>query len=137
MPSPLHLTLTVLTAPLALCRLDPSATIPAWTSSTKTFLTISRTPAELSIVADESAVPIEQVAQRGYRALRVEGPLSLDLVGIAANIAGALANASVPIIPIGTYDTDYVLVQGDLLEKAIGALESAGHRVSLEDSNHE
>jgi hypothetical protein len=129
---PLHLTLTVLAAPLALCKLAPRDTIPAWTSRTRTFLTISRSPTELSIVADESVVPRELTAHRGYRALRVEGPLALDLVGIAANIAGALASANVPIIPIGTYDTDYVLVHGDLLGIAVRALEAAGHRVAAE-----
>jgi hypothetical protein len=131
---PLHLTLMVLSAPLALCRLDAGDAIPEWTSRTRTFLTISRTPAELSIVADEDVVPRELTAHRGYRALRVEGPLALDLVGIAANIAGALASANVPIIPIGTYDTDYVLVHADLLETAVAALERAGHRVLREGS---
>jgi uncharacterized protein len=133
---PPHLTLTVLSAPLALCKLGADDAIPEWTSHTRTFLTISRTPAELSIVADESVVPNDLAAQRGYRAFRVEGPLALDLVGIAANIAGALAGASVPIIPIGTYDTDYVLVHGDVLDKAIAALEDAGHRVVREASSH-
>ena len=111
--------------------------IPEWTSRTRAFLTISRTPSELSIVADEELVPRDVAAHRGYRALRVEGPLALDLVGIAANIAGALAGASVPIIPIGTYDTDYVLVHGDMLETAIAALRAAGHRVLREDSGTE
>jgi hypothetical protein len=55
-------------------------------------------------------------------------------VGIAAAIAGALAAAKVPIIPIGTYDTDYVLVHGDVLARAVAALEGAGHRVVLESS---
>ena len=41
--------------------------------------------------------------------------LTLELVGIAAAIAGALAATEVPIIPIGTYDTDYVLVHQDVL----------------------
>jgi hypothetical protein len=131
-PSPHNLTLTVLAAPLALCRFAPSDAIPEWTSSARTFLTISRTPGELSIVADEAVVPASVSAHRGYRALRVEGPLPLELVGIAAAIAGTLAAAEVPIIPIGTYDTDYVLVHQDVLARAVAALEGAGHRVVLE-----
>ncbi|HMI58304.1 MAG TPA: ACT domain-containing protein [Gemmatimonadaceae bacterium] len=132
--SPLNLTLTVLSAPLALCRLAPTDAIPEWTAQARTFLTISRTPFELSIVADEAVVPPSVEAHRGYRALRVEGPLPLELVGIAAAIAGALAAAKVPIIPIGTYDTDYVLVHGDVLAPAVAALEGAGHRVVGESS---
>jgi len=124
------LPLRVLAAPLALCRLAASDAIPEWTALARTFLTISRTPTELSIVADESAVPASVNAQRGYRALRVEGPLPLDLIGIFAAIAAPLAAANVPVFPIATYDTDYVLVAQSHFERAVSALEAAGHIVS-------
>src|SRR5512133_827693 len=127
------LTLTVLSAPLALCRLAPVEPIPAWTASARTFLTISRTPDELSIVADDEVVPEHVAARRGYRVLRVEGPLPLELVGIIAALAAPLADASVPIFPIATYDTDYLLVHQEDLARAIGALAAAGHRVLAPD----
>jgi hypothetical protein len=126
------LPLTALAAPLALCRLAPTDAIPAWTSSSRAFLTISRTPSELSIVADETSVPATVDAQRGFRALRVEGPLPLDLIGIFASLASPLAEAEVPIFPIATYDTDYVLVAQSNFERAVRALEAAGHRVRAE-----
>lgn len=126
MPLPLR----VLSAPLALCRLEAGNAIPDWTVHARTFLTISRTPTELSIVADESAVPPNVDAQRGYRALRVEGPLPLDLIGIFAAIAAPLAAAQVPIFPIATYDTDYVLVADRHFERAVRALEVAGHSIN-------
>lgn len=128
-PLPKQLTLTVLSAPLALCRLSAADAIPGWTTRAQSFLSISLTPTELSIVADESAVPPQLDAQRGYRALRVEGPLPLDLIGIFAPIASSLAAASIPIFPIATYDTDYVLVASQFLEKAIATLEAAGYRI--------
>ena len=127
------LPLTVLAAPLALCRLAPSDPVPEWTARASTFLTISRTPTELSIVADEQAVPATFDAQRGYRAIRVEGPLPLDLIGIFAMIAGPLAEASIPIFPIATYDTDYVLVAEPHLARAIETLGRAGHRVNTSE----
>ena len=126
MPLPLR----VLASPLALCRLPASDAIPEWTALARTFLTISRTPTELSIIADESAVPADVDAQRGYRALRVEGPLPLDLIGVFAAIASPLAAAKVPIFPIATYDTDYVLVADSHFERAVRALEAAGHSIS-------
>ncbi|MEP7067084.1 MAG: ACT domain-containing protein [Gemmatimonadota bacterium] len=129
-PSAHSLPLRALAAPLALCRLAASDAIPEWTASARTFLTISRTPSELSIVADEAVVPAHVDAQRGFRALRVDGPLPLDLVGIFAAIATPLADAQVPIFPIATYDTDYVLVSEGNLTRAIEALRTAGHRVS-------
>jgi hypothetical protein len=123
------LPLRILAAPLALCRLSANDSIPEWTALARTFLSISRTPTELSIVADESVVPADVNAQRGFRALRVEGPLPLDLIGIFAALASPLADASIPIFPIATYDTDYVLVSQSNLERAVQALEAAGHRV--------
>ena len=63
-PSPLNLTLTVLNAPMALCRLAPADAIPEWTAQARAFLTISRTPTELSIVADEAVVPPSVDAHR-------------------------------------------------------------------------
>lgn len=125
--------LTLLTTPLALLRLPPGEAVPEWTSQARDFLTITRTPTELSIVADEDALPAKLAAQRGYRAFRVNGPLPLDLIGIFAVIASPLAAAAVPIFPIATYDTDYVLVPGSSLATAIAALEAAGHRIVVED----
>lgn len=124
------LPLRALATPLALCRLSATDAIPEWTELARTFLTISRTPAELSIVADESAVPPDVNAQRGYLALRVDGPLPLDLIGIFAAIASPLAAADVPIFPIATYDTDYVLIEDIHFDRAVRVLEAAGHRVS-------
>ena len=75
-----EIVLTVLGDHFALCRLPADADVPAWVTRATAFLTVSRTPTELSIVADERAVPAELDAQRGYRALRVDGPLPLELV---------------------------------------------------------
>ena len=124
-----RLPLTLLPAPLALCQLPADAPVPAWTAEARQFLTISRTPTELSVVADESAVPPEVEAQRGYRLLRVDGPLPLDLVGIFASLAGPLADAALPIFPIATFETDYLLIQQDVIGRAVQVLEEAGHTV--------
>jgi hypothetical protein len=127
---PRSLPLRALAAPLALCRLPATEPIPEWTALARTFLTISRTPTELSIVADESVVPPEINAQRGYRALRVDGPLPLELTGVFAAMAGPLASANIPIFPIATYDTDYILVAEANFQRAVAVLEAAGHHFS-------
>lgn len=124
-----RVSLTVLSASFALCRLAPTEPVPEWTASARTFLTISRTPAELSIVADDAAVPSHVNAERGYRALRVDGPIPLEMVGVMAALAGPLAAAGVPIFPIATYDTDYVLIRENDLSRAVSALSAAGHVV--------
>jgi hypothetical protein len=130
----LEISLTVIGASFALCRFPASDLVPAWTESNRSFLTISRTPTELSIVADDAVVPPGASADRPYRALRVDGPMSLELVGVMARISTALAAAEVPIFPIATYDTDYILVHEDFLSRSVAALESAGHHVRFETS---
>jgi hypothetical protein len=114
---------------LAVCRLPPDSQLPAWAGRAHRFLTVTRTPDELSITADAELVPLEAPCERGYRAIKVEGTLALDLVGILASIAGPLAESRIAIYAISTYDTDYVLVKAADLARAVAALERAGHRV--------
>jgi hypothetical protein len=124
-----RLLLELLPDTLAICRLEPAETVPPWADRSRRFFTISRTAEELSITAIDSAVPAEVSCERGYRALRVRGPLPLDLVGILASIADPLAAAGLGIFAISTYDTDYVLVKGRDVDTAVKALEQAGHQV--------
>src|SRR5512147_1015562 len=122
------LTLSVLPETLAICRLEREASVPEWAMGE--FVSITRTPDELSIVCNEQAVPSDVKADRGWRALKIEGPLDLALTGVLASIAVPLAEARINIFAISTFDTDYVLVKGDRLAGTITVLRSAGHRVT-------
>jgi hypothetical protein len=125
-----HLPLEVLPDTLAVCRLPADAAVPAWASAHAEFVTVSRTREELSITTVQKSVPPEAQCEREYRALRVRGPLPLNLIGILAAIADPLAQAGLSIFAISTFDTDYVLVKGRDLEAAVAVLERAGHTVS-------
>jgi hypothetical protein len=114
---------------LAICRLPAEAALPAWASSPGPFLTVSRTPDELSITLVQRAVPAGVRCERNYRALRVRGQLSPNLVGILLSIADPLAKAGLSIFAISTYDTDYVLVKARDLPAALAALREAGHQI--------
>jgi hypothetical protein len=115
---------------IAVCRLPSDAQIPGWTSKARAFLTVSRTPEELSITADQEAVPAGTKCERDYRPIRVRGTLPPDLIGILLAMAEPLADAKIAIFAISTYDTDYVLVKAADLDRAVAALEGAGHEVS-------
>ncbi len=123
-----RLRLTLLDPQLAICRLDPGAKIPAW-AMREPFFSITRSSDELSIVCAEQHVPAEVSCQRGWRALKLEGPFDLTSIGILSAIAAPLAEAGVSILAIGTYDTDYVLVRGRQLELAASVLSTRGHHV--------
>jgi hypothetical protein len=126
---PPRLALEVQPHRLAICRLDAAATLPAWAAASTGFLTVSRTADELSVTAIDSVVPSGVRCERDYRALRVQGPLPLDLIGILAAIADPLARAGLSIFAISTFDTDYVLVKAANFDAALSALERAGHRI--------
>jgi hypothetical protein len=130
-PAPMRpgLPLQLLPDTLAICRLPPDAALPAWATSPGPFLTVSRTPEELSITVSQSAVPKEVRCERDYRALRVRGTLSPNLVGILLSIAEPLAKAGLSIFAISTYDTDYVLVKARDWTAALDALRDAGHQI--------
>ena len=124
MNSPL-LKLVILAERLAVCRLDAKAPIPEWASG-ESFLSISRTRDELSVICEDHFVPAGVQASRGWRGLKIVGPLDLDLVGSLVSVAVPLAQSNISIVPVGTFETDYVLVRDRQLGDAIKALRFAG-----------
>jgi uncharacterized protein len=129
-PARPKLPLELLPDTLAICRLEPHVPIPSWAREPSRFLTLSRTAEELSITTLQSTVPAGVPCEREYRAIRVRGPLPLNLVGILAAIADPLAAAGLSIFAISTYDTDYVLVKARELDQALQALRQAGHQIT-------
>jgi uncharacterized protein len=122
------LRLSVLDDRLAVCRLDPGAEIPAWATAAP-FFSVTRTSDELSVICPEARVPAGAACERGWRALRFEGPFEFGLVGVLSSVAEPLAQSEVSILAIATYDTDYVLVQESQLDVAVRTLRERGHEV--------
>lgn len=114
----------------SLCRLAPEQTIPDWVYGSA-FFSISKTLDELSIVCESQFVLAEEKQNGQWRLLKILAVLDLSLTGITAQFSKALADASVNICVIATYNTDYVLVKAEKLSAAIKALENAGFTVQL------
>jgi hypothetical protein len=123
-----QLTLFPLEGRFAVCQLPPGEPVPAWAMG-GAFFSLTRTGSEVSVVSAESAAPAGTKCERGWRILQIEGPLDFALTGILASVAEPLAEAGVSIFALSTFNTDYVMVKDESLEKAIEALEAAGHRV--------
>lgn len=122
------LTLHLLPGEFAACRLLPTEPIPAWAGSA-VFSSVTRTADELSIICPAPPVPAGVKAERGWRLLKVAGPLDFGMVGVLASITAPLAAGGISLLAVATFDTDYVLVRAERLEEALRALEAAGHRV--------
>jgi hypothetical protein len=123
-----NLSLCILPERLAICRLSPDAPLPD-SPAQASFWSATRTEDELTIVLPEEVVPAGWQAEMGWRCLKVLGPLDFSLTGILASLAASLAEAEVPIFAISTYDTDYILVKEENLERAKQALLASGHSV--------
>lgn len=122
------LTLTTLPGEFCVCKLPADAAIPAWATQ-GAFFTITRTKQELSIVCSQSGPPAGVPCEGGWRCLQVAGPLDFALVGVVASLATPLADAGVSVFIVSTFDTDYLLVKGKDLDRALAALRQAGHTV--------
>ena len=124
-----HMEIAVLPDTLAVCRLRPSERVPSWALELhEGFVSITRTPDELSIVCDEEAVPPDVEVESGWRALQLPGPIPFEQTGVLASLATPLAAAGIPIFAISTYATDYVLVRAKDLERALETLNTAPGR---------
>lgn len=115
----------------AVCRLDPAARFPAWAGAAPgdELWSATRTAAELSVVCPDRRVPDGIRAERGFRAFAVAGPLDFSAIGILAALTQPLAAASISLIAISTFDTDYLLVRDADRPRAIAAWRAAGHQV--------
>lgn len=122
------LSLTVLSDPLAVCRLAPEDDPPPWARGQ--LVSVTRTAGELSVVCAHDAVPDGVRADGPWRALSVSGPLPFTATGVLAALAGPLAAAGIPIFALSTFDTDHLLVGAGALDDAIAVLREAGHRVT-------
>lgn len=119
--------LTVLSGTFAVCRLLPSQTVPDWVWRDKTLLSVTYTADELSIVCASNNVPSGVQCERDWAAVKVQGPLDFALTGILATLATPLANAGIAIFVLSTFDTDYLLIKEDMLQRAKAVLEQQGH----------
>ena len=102
--------------------------IPAWADGAG-LVSITRRGDELSIVCAEERVPADVRAERGWRALEVEGPIDFQEVGVMHALTGPLARAGISVLAIATFDTDLILVREQTLAGAVEALRAAGHRI--------
>ncbi|NLT78641.1 MAG: ACT domain-containing protein [Planctomycetes bacterium] len=122
------LCLHLLPETLAVCRLRPDCPMPDWAAQ-GSFYSITRTTDETSVVCPEWAVPLDARAERGWRTLRVEGPLDFSMTGVLACLTMPLAETDISVFALSTYDTDYLLIRDRDVPSAVAALRAAGHRV--------
>ena len=91
---------------------------------------LAHTKDELSLVCRTDDMP-SQVINRddGWRIFCIEGVLDFSLIGILAKIAALLAEYSISIFALSTYNTDYILVKQENYQLALNILTEAGYDI--------
>ncbi|MBM7787430.1 ACT domain-containing protein [Tenggerimyces flavus] len=110
--------------PVAVCRLAPDADVPQWANAPTPLSAIVRTANELSLVCAADAVPSQERMLGPYVAYEIAGLLDPDLVGVLAELLEPLAEASISVLTVSTFDTDWVLVP----ERQADAADTAWRR---------
>lgn len=110
----------------AICRLEPSATIPEWADGAG-FVTISRSAHELSIVCLAERVPGNVQHEGGWTCLRFVGPFAFGATGIVLSVVRPLSEGGLGVFVVSTFDGDHLLVKTSDFPEAAVLLGRAGH----------
>ena len=124
------LTLKLLKDKYSVLRLNKNDEIPKWIFNEE-FFSITRTEDELSIVCLQDKVKEYIKCERNWRILKIEGPLDFSLLGILSKISTLMANNNISIFAISTYDTDYILIKEETINRAIEVLENSNYNIIM------
>lgn len=119
--------LSILRDDFSVCKLPEGERMPQ-----ETWCFTGVTQQERSLVCPTAMVPERTLAREdGWRGFYVdEGTLDFSLIGILADISRVLAQAKVGIFVVSTFDTDYIFVKEQQLDRGISWLTQAGYQIS-------
>jgi hypothetical protein len=121
-----------LPGPYTIVRLAPAAPIPTWATKGD-FTSITCSADELSIVCPAANLLQDINPRPRWICLKLEGPFPLSQTGVLLSFINPLSDNAVPIFAISTYDTDYVLVREEHMERVLDLLREAGHKLISDD----
>ncbi|MGY8697646.1 MAG: ACT domain-containing protein [bacterium] len=119
--------LSILEETYIIHKLDQSTKLPEGLTDCE-FYSLSNSQEELSLVCPEQILIQSENSSPNWKCLKVAGPLDLKLTGILAGLSDTLEKAKISIFAISTFETDYLLIQKQVLETAKTALKSAGYK---------
>lgn len=94
------------------------------------FVFLAKTDHELSLVCKTASVPKNTTAREdGWSALRFQGQIDFSETGVLHRFSKVMAEEGIGIFAISTYDTDYLLLKTEDIERAVEALKKEGYSV--------
>lgn len=127
----LSLTLSSSSTIFAVCQIPADRGLPPWATESQEFFSVTRTTDEISIVLPMDSLPQEfppdTKVDSNWKMIKVIGAIDSSRTGITTELTTPLTQASIDTFSIGTYNTEYVLVKSDNLQRATQILLDAGH----------
>ena len=121
------LVLSVLSETFTIHKLSHDESIPEEILNCN-YYSVSKTENELSLVCSEVIEVQSLQSSKGWKCIKVAGPLDFNLTGILAGISDILVKENISIFVISTFDTDYILVRTQDLSSARTTLGQAGYK---------
>ena len=92
---------------------------------------IGKTEDENSLVCFTRDVP-QNVIKRddGWKVFRIQEILDFSLIGILSRISGILAKESISVFAVSTFNTDYIFVKAENMQRAVNALAECGINIA-------
>jgi hypothetical protein len=86
------------------------------------FVSITKTDDEISIVAPSNLLKNFEKIENDWKVFKINGTLDFSLIGVLSKISNILANEKISIFVISTYNTDYIMIKRENIERAIKVL---------------
>ena len=124
-----QLKLSLLDKIFGICVFANNIPIPEW-AATASLCSITRTKKGLTVVCPQSIIPSDCEYDPNWRCFRIDGNFDLNQIGVISSLSSPLAQADISIFVISTYDTDYILVKEEKVERAIAVLTDYGNVIT-------
>lgn len=99
------------------------------TQAPDAFVSVTRTPQEVSLVCPVELAPAGADIDGPWTALYAGGPIPFGLTGVVSSLVAPLASAGCPVFVVSTFDGDILMVPSSEDGRAHEILTAAGHTV--------
>lgn len=84
----------------------------------------------ISLICTDRYCPSKTLGiQKNYRAIKIEGNLEFNSVGVIAKLSSLLALNDISILSVSTFTTEYIFVKNAKLSKAVDVLKANGYEL--------
>ena len=118
----MRLKIKILPGDYTIFKLPSGAAIPEWVDKGR-FYSITDTGEEMSIICSGEGTPEEYPHECSMKIFKIDAELEFSMTGVLNSLTAPLAENSIPIFTISTFNTDYIFIKMEHANRAVKALE--------------